>query len=168
MGGRVFQGQPPDRALQTVIDGGISVALPEIQCTEGHGSGVLYQAAVVFIARGHADIFAPPADHIATGNLTALHHVKAGDDTIGMRPEDGAIGFAAGHFFDAAGNLAASEFDSRHLTMSVATMMNVPHRICVGGGVEKVEVITRMIRARLATVLVTDDQTAIAVLEEIS
>jgi DNA-binding transcriptional regulator LsrR (DeoR family) len=52
--------------------------------------------------------------------------------------------------------------------MSVATMMNVPHRICVGGGVEKVEDITRMIRARLATVLVTDDQTAIAVLEEIS
>ncbi|MGV8952526.1 MAG: sugar-binding domain-containing protein [Cypionkella sp.] len=168
MGGRVFQGQPPERALQIAIDGGISVALPEIQCAEGHGSSVLHQAAVVFIARGHADIFAPPADHIATGNLTALNQVKARDDTIGMRPEDGAIGFASGHFFDAAGNLVASEFGSRHLTMSVATMMNVPHRICGGGGVEKVEAITRVIRAHLATLLVTDEQTAIAVLEEIS
>jgi DNA-binding transcriptional regulator LsrR (DeoR family) len=80
----------------------------------------------------------------------------------------GAVGFASGHFFDAAGRLVTSEFDDRHITMSAETMMQVPQRICVGGGAEKVEAIAGMIRARLATVRVTDAETARALLAQIA
>lgn len=80
----------------------------------------------------------------------------------------GAVGFASGHFFDISGQLVTSEFDSRHITMSAETMMRVPQRICVGGGLGKVDAIAGMIRARLATVLVTDEETARALLAKIS
>lgn len=89
-------------------------------------------------------------------------------DQLAVYRDLGAVGFASGHFFDAAGQLVTSEFDSRHITMSAETMMRVPQRICVGGGLGKVDAIAGMIRARLATVLVTDEETARALLAKIS
>lgn len=80
--------------------------------------------------------------------------------------DKGAIGFASGHFFDIAGNPVRSEFDERHITMAHDELLNVPRRICVGGGLPKVGAICGMLRNRLANVLVTDEATAHAVLAE--
>lgn len=76
----------------------------------------------------------------------------------------GAIGFASGHFFDPQGNIVVSEFDQRHLTMSVADLRAVPEKICVGGGLQKVEAIRGMLAAGLANILVTDEVTARALI----
>jgi dihydroxyacetone kinase-like protein len=79
----------------------------------------------------------------------------------------GAVGFASGYFFDAAGKIVMTEFDDRHMVMPLDDFMAVPRRICVGGGPEKVEAIVGMLRAGIATSLVLDSQTAQTVLERL-
>lgn len=72
----------------------------------------------------------------------------------------GAVGFASGYFYDRAGQIVRTEFDNRHITMPLEELRQVPERICVGGGPGKAESIRAMLRAKLATILVTDDRTA--------
>ncbi|MBU0642650.1 MAG: sugar-binding transcriptional regulator [Alphaproteobacteria bacterium] len=72
----------------------------------------------------------------------------------------GAVGFAAGYFFDAEGQIVRSEFDERHITMALDDLLNVPERICIGGAPQKVGAIYGMLQARIANVLVTDETTA--------
>lgn len=72
----------------------------------------------------------------------------------------GAIGFASGFFFDADGQIVTSEFDERHITMPLEDLINVPERVCVGGGPEKVSAVIAMLRAKLANVMIMDETTA--------
>ncbi|WP_186386125.1 MULTISPECIES: sugar-binding transcriptional regulator [unclassified Stappia] len=76
----------------------------------------------------------------------------------------GAVGFASGYFFNRDGEIVISEFDERHITMDEEEMCNVPERICVGGGPEKIEAIHAMLQSRLASILVTDEATALGIL----
>lgn len=71
----------------------------------------------------------------------------------------GAIGFASGYFFDSAGNITRCEFDERHITMPLEDLLNIPERICVGGGLEKTEAVLGMLRTHIANILVTDEST---------
>lgn len=84
-------------------------------------------------------------------------------EEVRMYEDAGAVGFASGFFFDADGKIIISEFDARHITMPLDDLMNVPERICVGGGVDKIEAICALLRAKLANILVTDEATAIGV-----
>ncbi len=84
-------------------------------------------------------------------------------DEVRMYEDAGAVGFASGFFFDADGKIITSEFDARHITMPFEDLMNVPERICVGGGVDKIEAICALLRAKLANILVTDEATAMGV-----
>lgn len=76
----------------------------------------------------------------------------------------GAVGFACGYFYDADGAIVRTEFDGRHITMPLEELREVPQRICVGGGPGKADSVRAMLKAGLATILVTDDQTARAVM----
>lgn len=80
----------------------------------------------------------------------------------------GAVGFAAGYFFNAAGEIVTSAFDERHITMPLEDLRAVPERICVGGGAEKVGAICAMLRAKMANILIVDEETAQAVLAELT
>lgn len=77
----------------------------------------------------------------------------------------GAVGFAAGYFFDADGNVVRNEFDARHITMGLDDLLNVPERICLGAGNEKIGAIAGMLKANLATILITDEATATRLVE---
>ncbi|MDP3342233.1 sugar-binding transcriptional regulator [Frigidibacter sp.] len=72
----------------------------------------------------------------------------------------GAVGFASGYFFAEDGRIINSEFDNRHITMPLDDLRAVPERICVGGGPGKAVAIRAMLRAGIASVLVTDEATA--------
>ncbi|RGP35171.1 sugar-binding transcriptional regulator [Pseudotabrizicola alkalilacus] len=72
----------------------------------------------------------------------------------------GAVGFASGYFFAEDGRIIRSEFDDRHITMPLDNLRAVPERICVGGGPGKAVAIRGMLRAGIASVLVTDAATA--------
>lgn len=76
----------------------------------------------------------------------------------------GAIGFLSGYFFDAEGKRVRTETDDRHIVMPWEDFLQVPERICVGGGLEKVAAIKGMLLGRYANVLVTDEAAARALL----
>ncbi len=76
----------------------------------------------------------------------------------------GAIGFVAGYFFDAEGQVVLTEIDERHVVMPRDDFLSVPERICVAGGLSKVGAIRGMLKGGYASVLVTDAATAEAVL----
>ncbi|MDR7127463.1 sugar-binding transcriptional regulator [Pseudotabrizicola sp. 4114] len=72
----------------------------------------------------------------------------------------GAVGFASGYFFAEDGRIIRSEFDDRHITMPLENLRAVPERICVGGGPGKAAAIRGMLRAGIASIVVTDETTA--------
>lgn len=77
----------------------------------------------------------------------------------------GAVGFASGYFYDEAGNAVQGEIDERHIKMPREDFLQVPLRICVGGGPSKGRAIRGMLNGGYANVLVTDEDTACAVLD---
>jgi len=88
-------------------------------------------------------------------------------EEIAVYRKAGAVGFASGFFFDRRGNIIRSEFDDRHITMAFDDLQKVPTRICVGGGMEKVEAICAMLKTKIANVIVIDEQTATAVYQRL-
>lgn len=76
----------------------------------------------------------------------------------------GAVGFVSGYFYDREGRPVRTELDDRHIVMPYDDFLKVPMRICVGGGMDKVEAIAAMLKGGYANVLVTDEETARAVL----
>lgn len=79
----------------------------------------------------------------------------------------GAVGFASGYFYDGAGQIVRTEFDDRHITMPIEDLRQTPERICIGGGLKKVDAMLGMLRAGLANILVLDEQTAKALLDRL-
>ncbi len=78
----------------------------------------------------------------------------------------GGVGFASGYVFDAEGRIVRTGFDDRHLVMPLEDFRSVRERICVAGGLDKVAALAAMIRARIATILITDQDTARALAED--
>jgi len=71
-----------------------------------------------------------------------------------------AVGYASGYFFDIEGNVIKRPFDDRYIVMPLRDFMKVEQRICIGGGNNKVEAIVGMLKARMVSVLITDENTA--------
>jgi DNA-binding transcriptional regulator LsrR (DeoR family) len=82
------------------------------------------------------------------------------EDLLLQYQETGAVGFASGYFFDIEGKIVRTGFDDRHIVMPIDDFLHVPHRICIGGGPEKIDAIQGMLQARIATILITDQGTA--------
>jgi dihydroxyacetone kinase-like protein len=78
--------------------------------------------------------------------------------------DGGAVGYVAGMFFNAEGRVVRTEVDDRHVGMPREDFLKVPMRICMGGGLEKVEAIRAMLKGGYANVLVTDEDTAQGIL----
>lgn len=78
----------------------------------------------------------------------------------------GAIGDMVGRFLDAQGNVVASELDGCTVAIDLQDLMRVPERILAAAGSHKVAVIRAILTAKLANVLVTDDQTARLILQD--
>jgi DNA-binding transcriptional regulator LsrR (DeoR family) len=76
----------------------------------------------------------------------------------------GAIGDVCGRFYDITGNMAAYAFQERLIGISAEDLINIPVRIGVAGGPEKVEPIIGALRSKLVNVLITDTNTATSVL----
>ncbi len=77
--------------------------------------------------------------------------------------EQGAIGGICVRYFDANGKLC-EELTDRVVSIDLDQLRHVPRIIGVGGGLEKVEAILAALRGRYVNVLVTDEETAQAVL----
>jgi DNA-binding transcriptional regulator LsrR (DeoR family) len=77
----------------------------------------------------------------------------------------GAVGDIALRFFDANGAAATSTLEDRVLGVSVVQLRRTPRVVGVAGGPSKVEAILAALRADLLDVLITDVETAEALLK---
>ena len=80
----------------------------------------------------------------------------------------GAVGDMALRFFDAEGRPVRTSLDDRIIGVDLATLAEIDCVVGVAGGAAKVEVIRAALRGGLLHVLITDDRTARALLDDAS
>jgi len=79
----------------------------------------------------------------------------------------GAVGDVCLRYFDAAGDLVSSEFDGRVMGISPEALRSIPRRIAVAGGSSKVPAIRGALRGGWVNVLITDVDTARALVGQL-
>jgi lsr operon transcriptional repressor len=77
----------------------------------------------------------------------------------------GAVGDVCARFFDKDGRELPSAFADRIVGITLDDLRNSPLSIGVGGGPNKVPPLLAALRGRFFKVLVTDEQTALSILE---
>jgi deoxyribonucleoside regulator len=85
-------------------------------------------------------------------------------DTVKLK-KTGAVGQICGRSFNAEGQNCWDELDDRTIGLNLDELRQIKHKICIAFGREKVEAILGAIRGRLLNVLVTDEKTAVRLLE---
>jgi lsr operon transcriptional repressor len=78
----------------------------------------------------------------------------------------GMVGDIGGRFFDRNGLQIRDEVNGRVIALDLDDFVKIPSRVLAAGGPSKVEAIAAALRGGLATVLVTDVQTARALIED--
>jgi DNA-binding transcriptional regulator LsrR (DeoR family) len=76
----------------------------------------------------------------------------------------GAVGDLAGRFFDANGAAVESELDTRIVGLTLEQMLAIPHRVGIARGATKIEALRAALTGGLVNMLVTDSETAAALL----
>jgi lsr operon transcriptional repressor len=74
----------------------------------------------------------------------------------------GAVGEMLGHFFDPSGRSLDSPLEQRLIGLSLRELRGIPQVLVVAGGVEKVSGLRGALSGGLVTHLVTDEETAMA------
>jgi len=78
--------------------------------------------------------------------------------------ERGVVGDISAAFFDAKGRSIDSEISHRIVGLSFDDIMAIPHRVAFAGGPEKVDSIAGALAGGIITALITDQETAVALL----
>jgi len=78
---------------------------------------------------------------------------------------NGAVGVIAGRFFDAQGRWIRGDLDERLMGITLDEVRQIPTRIAVAGGVDKIDALVGALKGKLANVLITDAQAARGLLE---
>ena len=88
-----------------------------------------------------------------------------GDVRVAELAEAGAVGDMLGQFIDRDGEAIAHPINRRAIALPLDALRRIPTVILASGGTNKAEVIAATLRGRLASVLITDEDAAAAVLE---
>lgn len=92
-------------------------------------------------------------------------HTSGFFDSVAMREHyHTAVGSIAGRLIAARGEPVDGPLEDRTIGMDLAAIRRVPHRIAVAGGMDKVQAILAALRGGYVNVMVTDADTARAVL----
>lgn len=89
-----------------------------------------------------------------------------GAETLEELKAKGAVGDILGRYYDIGGRHVPSELDQRVLGLTLEQLKKIKTVIAVAGGESKVAPIAGALQGRYCNVLVTDEDTARAVLEE--
>lgn len=79
--------------------------------------------------------------------------------------QGGAVGDVGGIHIDIEGNPAGGDFNERMVGITGPDLLAIPTRLAVAGGVAKAEAILGALRGGYTNLLITDSETALAVLE---
>ena len=123
-------------------------AVADVLALAGTASAYLYSAGV--------------AD--ATSVLVDSGYLSAGD--VGRLVEKGAVGDVVGRYIDSAGNIVDPDLDARTVGVDLDQLRNASTAIFAVAGSAKHGVARAVVTSGLCTVLVSDEGTARALLEE--
>lgn len=79
--------------------------------------------------------------------------------------EKGAVGMMAGRFFDSRGQAILGELDDKMIGITLEKLRQIPERICIAGGEDKVSALHALLSGGNATVFITDESTALMLLQ---
>lgn len=96
---------------------------------------------------------------LSTRSLLVRYGLPKGVTTASLR-RAGAVGDIIGHFLDADGQPVPHELNKRVIAPSLAELARIPTVVVASGGEHKAPIIAAVLRARLISVLVCDEQTA--------
>jgi DNA-binding transcriptional regulator LsrR (DeoR family) len=94
----------------------------------------------------------------------ALEYGVISRETWQSLRDAGAVGDICGHYLDRDGNVVSHPLTRRVIHPSKGDLVAVRERVLAAGGAQKVPIIRAAIQARLADVLITDEQASIALL----
>ena len=77
---------------------------------------------------------------------------------------DGAVGEICGRFFDGLGRICSPELDRRTLAVNLENLRQKKLSIAIAGSLHKIDAILGMLRGQYCNVLITDENTAKALL----
>lgn len=104
------------------------------------------------------------------GDLAASGTVRqselASKEVIDGYVRRGAVGALIGRFIDAKGRPVPGELDCRMVGLTLDELRAMPVRLCVAGGVQKLAAIRAALRGGFVTHLVTDMETAEALMRD--
>lgn len=95
-------------------------------------------------------------------NLYATGYLA--EDLIDDLLAEGAVGEILGRFFDKEGNPRGLELSGRTIGLELEDLINIPFRCVVASGEAKIKTISSALHSKFANAIVTDEQTAIALL----
>lgn len=98
------------------------------------------------------------------GNILAEYLTPPVQEAIRV---GGAVGHILDHHYDTAGRHVLTPLSSRTLAISLDELRQIPLVIGVAAGEDKVEAIVGAVRGRILDAIVTDEQTAVAILETV-
>lgn len=122
-------------------------------------AGVLAQAAQADAYLFTAGVCDASSAHVENGYLSPKD--------VEELTRRGAVGDVLGRYIDADGNIVDPELDSRTLGLGLAHLREAGTAIFVVAGEAKHDIARTVVRAGLSTIVVTDEDTARALLEEI-
>lgn len=88
-----------------------------------------------------------------------------GDVRVAELAEAGGVGDMLGQFIDRSGQAIDHPINRRAIALPLDALRRIPTVILASGGANKAEVIAATLRGKLASVLITDEEAAAAVLE---
>jgi dihydroxyacetone kinase-like protein len=104
--------------------------------------------------------------HLGPGS-TVLGAGVVTDAALQPYRDKGAVGVIAGRYLDSHGQPVLDHLDDRMIGLTLAEIDRIPMRICVAGGAAKAGAIRAALEGKHATILVTDELAAKALLTEV-
>ena len=86
-------------------------------------------------------------------------------DEMALLSRQGAVGDMLNHFYDADGKILETEVESRVISTDLETIKNMKNVVAAAGGPAKLAAIHAVLKYGYIDVLVTDEETALALLE---
>lgn len=113
----------------------------------------------------NADALAMAAGDMSTRSLLIRDGLSS-DTEVGELIELGAVGDVLGYFLDAEGRALDHRLNHRIIGIALEDLRQIPNVILAAGGARKVGIIKAVLDLGLVNSFVTDEETAITLLEE--
>jgi DNA-binding transcriptional regulator LsrR (DeoR family) len=123
------------------------------------------QISKVLSAAASADIALVGIGVFSSDSVVLQNNILTMEEVQRLKAK-GAVGDIGLRFFNKFGEMVLDEIDERVVGLDISQYRKIKRVIGVAGGLEKLDVIRAAMRGKLIDVLITDDQTAVRLLQD--